>query len=71
MSNSSEGLDAFRFFPINRKCLCHLLFLFLFVSLETSLFPSILYHLPFPLCMASTSYVFPVLFLRCDHGLDF
>ena len=33
--------------------------LFLFVSLEVSLFPSSFVSLPFSLCMKSTSYVFP------------
>ena len=55
------------------NCLCPLLFCFFFVSWEVSLFPSILCHSPFPLCMESTLYVFlpDGAFLPCNHGLDF
>ena len=48
---------------------------FFSLSLEMSLFPSIFVPLPFFfLYMESISYVFPfrmVIFLPCDHGLDF
>ena len=48
--------------------------LFTFCFLEGAAFIEYFVLLPFPLCMESTSYAFPLpdgVFLPYDHGLDF
>ena len=62
----------------NRSSVCmrsgsHFGFVYVIVSLEVLLFPSILNHCRFFFCMESTLYVFLPhdVFLTLDHGLDF